>query len=941
MTQKEQAKAANNFAKQWSGKGDEKQETSRFWIQLLQNVLGVSDPAGYIEFEKKVQLSHTSFIDAYIPETRVLIEQKGASIDLQKKAKQSDDSMLTPFEQARRYVEEMKVSEKPRWVVVCNFQEFDIYDFEKEGPARYMPDVVLLKDLEKEYHRLSFLVDETNVHLQKEKDLTFKSGELVGLLYDKLKVQYGDETDENLKHLNKLCVRLVFCLYAEDAGIFGKKSIFGDYLKRYDADSLRDALLNLFRILDKKEEERSKYEKTELLEFPYVNGGLFSGATLDEIPQLTDEIKTLLVTKASDDFDWSRISPTIFGSLFESTLNQETRRSGGMHYTSIENIHKVIDPLFMNDLNKRFEDAIKMSAENRSKKLKALQTDLGKFKFLDPACGSGNFLTETYLSLRRLENKILKELSGGTGYLDFGDIVKVRINQFYGIEINDFAVSVAKTALWIAESQMLEETEGIVNQNFDFLPLKSNANIVEGNALRIDWNTLCPAAELSYIIGNPPFVGTREMKDDSIQKQDMSIVFGSKWKGVGSLDYVSGWYLKCAEIMQANPEIKTALVSTNSITQGTQVTTLWKPLIEKRHVSIDFAYRTFRWDNGAKDEAHVHCVIIGFSCSESSKIQPKYIYNADGNQITAKNIHPYLIDFPNVFIKKNKRPLAEVPEMIKGCYPTDNGNYIFEKKEMADFIKKEPLSAAYFRRWIGSNDMINNEERYILFVKDIAPDELKKMPLVRERIAKVREFRLKSDKEAIRKKADTPQLLDEERIPTSTFLVVPVVSSESRKYIPLTFRNIPDVCYASCFFMENVSLYLFGILTSSVHNVWMRTVCGRLESRYRYSNTLVYNTFPWCNPSEIQRKKVEQTAQAIIDARAKYPNSSLADMYGAEMYLFPELYKAHAANDAAVLAAYGWPKDLSEEDIVTRLFKMYEKLTSNQPETKSKGRKKI
>ncbi len=940
MTPKEQTKAAKSFAERWQGHGYEKGEAQSFWIDLLTSVFGLQNFVGYIKFEGQVQNKgakkvNTNYIDGYISETHVLIEHKSSDIDLLKPDSQTG---LNAYDQAKKYKESLPYSQIPKWIVTCNFTEFHIYDMEKPNDP---PKQIFLKDLEKEYYRLSFLVDETNVHLQKEKDLTFKSGELVGLLYDKLKVQYGDESDENLKHLNKLCVRLVFCLYAEDAGIFGKKSMFGDYLKRFNADNLRDALLNLFRILDQKENERSKYEKPELLEFPYVNGGLFSGATLDEIPQLTDEIKTLLVTKASDDFDWSQISPTIFGSLFESTLNLETRRSGGMHYTSIENIHKVIDPLFMNDLNRRFEEAKSAKVKDRPKELITLQNDLSKLQFLDPACGSGNFLTETYLSLRRLENKILKELSGGTGYLDLGDVIKVKINQFYGIEINDFAVSVAKTALWIAESQMLAETEGIVNQIFDFLPLKSNANIVEGNALRIDWNTVCPAEKLSYIIGNPPFVGARVMENGGPQKQDMDFVFGSKWKNYGDLDYVAGWYLKCAEMMQTNPKIKSALVSTNSITQGTQVPILWKPLIENHNINIDFAWRTFRWDNGAKDEARVHCVIIGFSnvSVTQNATQEKYIFTTDGTKIKAKNIHPYLIDFPNIFIENRTKPICDVPKFAIGNKPIDGGNYLFTEEEMMAFIKKEPASKKYFHKWIGADEFIYGYYRYCLWLGDCSPAEIKKMPECYKRVQAVLELRLESKSASTRKIAETPTRFHVENFPQGNYIVIPEISSEKRRYVPIGFMPSEIMCSNRVKVSQDASLYHFGILTSSVHNIWIRATCGRLETRYCYSINVVYNNFPWPSASESDQSKIEQTAQKIIDARALYPDSSLADLYD-ETLMPIELRKAHAANDRAVMKAYGFAEGMSDEAIVGELFKMYEKLTAKQPEAKSKGRKK-
>lgn len=943
MTLQEQKKAAKSFAERWQGHGYEKGEAQKFWIDLLSSVFEEKDPH-FILFEKQVQdviqnRTITNFIDAYIPSTRVMIEHKSGKKDLRDQIKQSDSSKLTPYQQAIKYVPDLPLSQHPKWIITCNFDEFLVHDMEKPNDP---PKQIFLKDLEKEYYRLSFLVDETNVHLQKEKDLTFKSGELVGLLYDKLKEQYGDETDENLKHLNKLCVRLVFCLYAEDAGIFGKKSMFGDYLKRYDADSLRDALLNLFRILDQKENERSKYEKPELLEFPYVNGGLFSGATLDEIPQLTEEIKTLLVTKASDDFDWSQISPTIFGSLFESTLNMETRRSGGMHYTSIENIHKVIDPLFMNELCGRFEEALKLSVDTRSKKLKALQNDLGKLCFLDPACGSGNFLTETYLSLRRLENKILKELSGGTGYLDLGDVIKVKINQFYGIEINDFAVSVAHTALWIAESQMLEETKGIVDPKFDFLPLRSNANIVEGNALRMNWNDVCPAEDLSYIIGNPPFVGAREMENGGIQKQDLDIVFGKKWKH-GDLDYVSGWYVKCAEMMRQNSSIKSTLVSTNSITQGTQVSVLWEPLIENYNIGIDFAYRTFRWDNGAKGEAHVHCVIIGFSNNPQNKAA-KPIFNSDGSVEYAQNIHPYLINFPNIFLPNRTAPICNVPEMIFGSTPNDNRGKLskFSTEEKNEIVKKFPKAEKLFKKCLGAEEFIYKKERWCLWLKNVNPIEYFDIKPIVEAIDIVKRIREKSTRSQTQKGATTPMLFGEIRQPENgSYLLIPAHSSENRKYVPFGYESSDVISINANLLIPNANLYHFGVLTSIVHMAWMRVVCGRIKSDYRYSAGIVYNNFPWPDATDEQKAEIERTAQTLLDARNKYSNCTYADMYGDKMYLFSDLVAAHEDNDKAVLAAYGFNNKITENEIVEELFKMYKQITASQPETKSKGRKKM
>ena len=927
MTEADQRKAAKKFLETWTGKGYEKGESQKYWLDLLCNVYGVQDFANFISFEDQVKLDHTSFIDGYIAQTKVLIEQKSIDKDLRAPIKQSDGTFLNPFQQAKRYITELPVSKHPRWVVTCNFKSFLVYDMENPNGE---PEEILLENLEKEYNRLSFITDTGSIHLKKEMELSIKAGDIVGLIYDHLLEQYklakNIDIKTCLKSLNMLCVRLVFCFYAEDAGIFGHKSMFGDYLKRFEAKDLRAAILNLFKVLDQKPEERDPFLEEELAAFPYVNGGLFTEEDL-LIPNFTDELKDLLVNKASADFNWSDISPTIFGAVFESTLNPETRRAGGMHYTSIENIHKVIDPLFMDDLNAEYEEIrnIKTIA-TRNDKLLRFQTKLGSLKFLDPACGSGNFLTETYLSLRRLENKCLQLMIGGNeaqGTLTelFGyDFVRVHIQQFYGIEINDFACVVAKTALWIAECQMLQETNSITNSASSFLPLDNYTNIIEGNALQVDWESVVPKSELSYIMGNPPFVGYAYQSKE--QKEDLENLM----KGFGkNIDYVAGWYYKASELIQ-NTNIKCALVSTNSITQGEQVAAIWKPLFEKFGIHFDFAYRTFRWDSEANIKAHVHCVILGFSSCESKK--EKVIYLNESQRITAKNINGYLIDAANIFIENTKKAICDVPEMVKGSIPVDGGNLIIEEADYEDFIKKEPQAKIYIKQLVGSEEFINNKKRYCLWLLGANPADLKKCPLIMERIQKVKEMRLASTKEATRKFADYPTRFMELRQPETDYLLIPRVSSEQRRYIPIGYMSKDVISTDANMVLPNASIYHFGILTSNVHNAWMRVVAGRLKSDYRYSNTIVYNNFPWPNPSEEQKKKIEQTAQTILDARAKYPESSLADLYD-ETVMPPELRQAHRANDLAVCQAYGFSQDIikSESKCIAELFKMYEKLT--------------
>lgn len=917
------------FAEYWKDKGYEKGESQKYWLSLL-NIYGVKEPEKFIIFEDQVHLDHTSFIDGFIPTTHVLIEQKGLGKDLRKAIKQSDGTLLTPFQQAKRYASELPYSQRPRWIVTCNFSSFLVYDMENPNGE---PEEILLENLPKEYYRLQFLVDAGNEHLKREMEVSIQAGELVGKIYDEILKQYKNpESEESLKSLNMLCVRLVFCLYAEDSGLFGKKSMFHDYLSSFEVKDFRRALIDLFKVLDTKPEDRDPYLDEDLAQFPYVNGGLFANEDI-EIPHFTENAKQILLSKASDNFDWSEISPTIFGAVFESTLNPETRRSGGMHYTSIENIHKVIDPLFLDELKEELEEIKNITVvRTRKNKLEDFQNKLASLKFLDPACGSGNFLTETYLSLRRLENDVIGALNSNkmvdSVQIQLGDEkinpIKVSISQFYGIEINDFAVTVATTALWIAEAQMMKETESILHINLDFLPLKSYTNITEGNALMVDWNDVVPKYELNYIMGNPPFVGIRHSKID--HRQDLKNVL-TVIKKAGALDYVTAWYIKATEMMEINNKIKTAFVSTNSIVQGEQAYTLWNYIINEKNININFAYRTFKWESEAQNKAAVHCVIIGFSKEKNKNCT---LFLEDNRKIECKNINQYLLPADNIWINKRKQPIGNVPEMIKGCYPTDGGNYIFTKEEKMEFIKKEPKSSEYFRRWIGSDDILNNGERYILFLKNCEPSILRKMPLVMERVNNVIKMRSESTKEATRKKALTPLLLDEERIPNSEFLVIPVVSSSNRRYIPITYMNPPDICYASCFFIENANLYLFGMLMSNVHNAWMRMISGRLKSDYRYSNTIVYNNFPWCNSTNEQKIKIEKTAQAILDARALYPNSSLADLYD-DIVMPPELRKAHQENDKAVMEAYGfdWRK-MTESECVAELMKMYQELTNKE-----------
>ena len=932
-----QAKAAAAFAKKWQGIGDEKQDSQRFWFELLQKVYGIEDPASFVRFEQRVKLSHVSFIDVMIPATHTMIEQKSLGKDLDAPIKQSDGTFLKPFEQAKRYAAALPYSERPRWIVSCNFSEFHVYDMERPNDE---PERIALKDLGKEYYRLHFLVDVRDSHIQREMDLSREAGTLVGKIYSALLPCYGDApTAKDLQDLNKLIVRLVFCFYAEDAGLFGARNAFQHCMETFRAENFRLALITLFRVLDQKPEERDRFLDPKFAAFPYVNGSLFTEDV--PVPPMDEPTRTLILEEGCG-FDWSGISPTIFGSIFESTLNPATRRHGGMHYTSIENIHKVIDPLFLDGYKERFHEAMQeKQTKRRIERLRDLQRDLGRGQYFDPACGSGNFLTESYLSLRRLENDILRETlmgESGTGVLglDFAgsseeDYVHVSIQQFHGIEINDFATSVAKTALWIAESQMFRETEDIIHKEMDFLPLHTNSNIREGNALRMDWKEVLPPSDDVKILGNPPFVGYSLQSKE--QKADMLATYidenGKPYKKAGKIDYVSGWYFKAAEYMNGT-NVKTAFVSTNSITQGEQVADIWEPLYHRFGIHIDFAYRTFRWDSESTNKAHVHVVIIGFSAQKNIAKNPneKMLFSDTGAHQNVENISPYLTATKPIFIHARSKPISDVPEMLIGGKPAEGGHLILTVEEKNDLLEKEPQAAPFLRPFMMGKDFIDRKPRYCIWLDGVEPQEIKKCPEIIRRVKAVRDFRLQSKKKATQKKADTPTLFDEIRDSKTDYIALPKVSSENRRYIPMDYLPKEIIAGDMLFMIPNAELYHFGILESNVHMAWMRAVCGRLEMRYRYSSTVVYNTFPWPTPTPEQRAEIERTAQGILDARANHPGSSLADLYD-DVFMPKDLREAHRANDRATLRAYGFPLKITEPDCVAELMKRYEALASN------------
>lgn len=923
--------AARRFVETWKGRGYEKGETQSFWYQLLHDIFEIEVPANFIQFELPVHLKSIKYIDAYIPSTKVIIEQKELRKDLDTSGKQSDGNKMTPYEQAQRYVGGLSYSQYPRWIVTCNFKSFKVYDMEQPQAE---PMEILLDNLEREFYLLKFLVDDGTILLRREKEISIKAGELIGKLYNELHQQYHNpDTPQALHSLNVLCIRLVFCLFAEKSLLFGdSRSAFYDYLKAYKPSQMRKAIQELFDVLDTEENERDPYLEDSLSKFPYVNGGLFNKEEQLEIPQFTESIAGILLNECSAGFDWSGISPTIFGALFEDTLNPETREAGGMHYTSVENIHRVIDPLFMNGLTREFKDILQIkTGKKRRKALLSFQEKIGALRFLDPACGSGNFLTETYLSLRKLENEVLKILSEGSLSIN-GDFspIRVKIEHFYGMEVNDFAVTVAKAALWIAEAQMMKETENIVQRDLEFLPLKSYSHIQQANALTKDWNEIIASENLSYIIGNPPFKGKKTRKKE--QKEELEQLIGADSAQPGNLDYVSGWFFKAARFIQGT-NIKASFVSTINITRGEQVSLLWKALLEKYNIQIYYAYLPFEWYSEAKNNAQVHCTIIGFGCVKTDS--PKMIYSGTEDEVPkiAKNISPYLRDEENILVvSRPSKPLCKVPSTGIGNKPIDGGNFLFKPKQKADFVKAEPLAEKYFYEWYGADELIKGHRRYFLWLANCSPSELRKMPLCKEIIELVKKARSKSSDAGTRKLADFPTRFHVTNIPEKDFIVIPEVTSENRDYIPMEYVEVKETTkklFSNLVkLMPGATYYHFGVLQSKVHMIWTKAICGYKDFRPRYSTDVVFNNFPWPDVSQKDKAAIETAARKILEVRTRYRESCLADLY--DVAAMPDdLKKAHLDNDKAVMKAYGFT-GMSDEEVTKALLQLYKKLISEK-----------
>ena len=907
----------NRFIERWKDKGDEKSDTQKFWLELIHDVFGIINPGDYVDFEKRVKDGHTKFIDAYIPSTGIIIEQKS-------KGKNLDEAFI----QAKNYYDWLPISQRGKYILTCNFDEIHIHDMDRDD-LNASPEIIPLSELSRE--KLAFLVTPGET-LPIEIAVSVKAGELIKKLYEALLKSFNGIADENhyskeqrekgIENINIFCVRLVFILYAEDAGLF-KKSLFHDYLKPREITA-RDSLRQLFKILGQEIDERDPFLDDMLKKFPYVNGGLF--AKESEFPAIDKESFRIIIQDMAESFNWSGISPTIFGAIFESTLNKETRKQEGIHYTSIENIHKVIDPLFLDELTDTLNAILsEPESHERNQKLLAFQERLSKLIFLDPACGSGNFLTESFISLRRLENRILAALPENETRTD-----KVKITQFHGIESHDFAVKVAMTALWISSHQMWKETQSIVRTDKPPLPLEDYHHIKHGSAMDElpdkGWKLggwKIEHEDMLYIMGNPPFLG--RAKQNAGQKQAVENAFGNK-----EVDYVSCWFKVASEYVQ-DKKTKAAFVATNSIVQGEQAAIIFKFLSQRWGIKIDFAYQPFVWKNELPDPkkmAHVHVVIIAISTNPPEK---RRLYDSEGNYKLTDNINFYLAEGPDEDVAESTdKPICpDAPAMILGSLPRDGGHLIIEGKDYAEFIKREPKAVKYIKRYVMGNEFIKNVNRFCLWLVDISPEEIRNMPLVYKRVKEVKEFRKASIRAATRKLADTSWLFAEIRQPSgSKYIVIPSVSSENREYIPMGWLDDSVIAGSGGIkIIPDATLYHFGVLTSRVHMAWMRRVSGRLKSDYRYSINMVYNTFAWPSPTQKQKARIESTAQKILDARALYPESSFAALYD-DSTMPPELRKAHRDNDAAVCEAYGWDKNISEKDIVTRLFEMYHELTS-------------
>lgn len=896
------------FSKKWADATDENAEAKPFLVDFF-NVFGVSDRR-VKKFEYKVpkRSGRNGYIDM-LWHGNILIEMKSRGKDLDK-----------AYKQASEYFDGLKDYELPRYILVCDFYRFRLEDIDNEKVYEFTLD-----ELYKKVHLFGFIAGYSNkVELKEQDPVNLKAAEAMAKLHDKLKAIGYDGHD-----LELYLVRLLFCLFADDSTIFNK-NIFYDYIYTHSAEdgsNLASVINEIFEILNTPTDKRLKNISEELNTFPYVNGKLFE----ERLPLASFDSTMRNIILECSTLDWGKISPAIFGSMFQGVMNPEKRRNLGAHYTSERNILKLIKPLFLDDLWSEFE-----KVKSSERQLKMFHQKISSLRFLDPACGCGNFLIVTYRELRLLELEVLKAMYGTQQAFNIADLVLCNVDQFAGIEYEEFPAQIAKVAMWLIDHQMNMLCSREFGEYFVRLPLRKSANIICGDALETDWNEIVPNSELSYIIGNPPFVGARLMTKE--QSRQVESVFDNI-RGAGNLDYVTAWYAKAAKYIHGT-RIKVAFVSTNSIVQGEQVGILWRVLLEKYGIHIHFAHRTFKWSNEAKGNAGVYCIIVGFANFDTDN---KLIFEyeditGEPHILRAKNINPYLVDAKNTLIENRTKPLCNVPTIGIGNKPIDGGNYLFTKEEMEEFIAIEPKSAQYFRPWYGAIEFIQQKPRYCLWLGDCSPAELRAMPHCMERVKNVREFRLASKSEGTRKIAETPTRFHVENMPESSYIIVPKVSSERRRYIPMGFMGSTPLTSDLCFIVPEGNLYHFGVLTSAMHMAWIKCVCGRLKSDFRYSAGIVYNNFPWAeNPSPKQVERIEQCAEAVLEARKMFPDASLADLYD-PLAMPPSLMKAHQALDKAVDAAYRTAPFTSDSQRMEFLFDLYIKYNATLFDSKKKQR---
>ena len=897
---------AQKFSQKWENADGREESESQSFIHELLAVFGVHDAntAGTFEFKVGMDDQQNGYIDYLLPK-KIAIEMKSKGRDLKK-----------AYAQLKEYVVHLKAEEMPDLLMVCDFENIWLYSREAGGKStgRDRQSKFKTKALAKKVRLFAVLAgyqtartydDQTEVNVQASEKMArlHNAMEAVGYTGHQLQVYL---------------VRLLFCLFADDTLIFPKDA-FLNYIEnsKEDGSDLAQRLASLFEVLNMPHEERKKrtYLSPELLQFEYINGGLFA----EPLPQAGFDAKMRQTLIDAGHFDWQHISPAIFGSMFQGVMDKKMRHDMGAHYTSEENILKVINPLFMDGLWAEFE---KVKASPAL--LDAFHDKIASLKFLDPACGCGNFLIIAYRELRKLEYDILQMKKDSNALvLDPAMLLKVSVDQFYGIELEEFPCQIATVGMWLMDHLMNSQLTKLFGKPYLRIPLKRSAHIHQGNALATDWNDVIPAENLSYILGNPPFLGARVMSKE--QKEELVALFPGE-KNTGNLDYVTGWYKKAAGCMHTNKAIRAALVSTNSISQGEQTALLWKPLF-KEGIHISFAYRTFKWSNEARGQAKVHCVIIGFSF-----IKPDQCTIYDGEEsISAQNINGYLLDGPDIFVASHSKPLCDIPAIGIGNKPIDNGEYLFLENEKDAFLQKEPSAEKYFYRWMGAEEFLNGKKRFCLYLGKCSPAELKSMPEGMKRIAAVKAFRMASKSAPTQKLADTPARFHVENIPGTDYVLIPRVSSERRQYIPMGFLDKKVLASDAAFILPDASLFHFGVLTSIVHNAWMRAVAGRLKSDYRYSKDIVYNNFPWPeNVTSQQKEKIEKLAQAVLDARDLYPGSTLADLYD-PLTMPDELRKAHKALDKAVISLYGFKAAIKEPEIVAALLRRYDKLAAGGP----------